>query len=141
LEDEMDFFIETRLWRDLSFFFLATGLFSFFWLKAEGKLYNELKEKLLNKFTELKAQKIEEEIKRWWEGSNEEKDFVKKFEIFLKIYPTQKTRKSKRKTRIYLKKIQEILQKQYLREEIISGETFEELLDLIEEKRKELLSK
>jgi hypothetical protein len=137
----MDFFIETGLLRDLSCFFLAIVLFSFFWLRAEGKIYNELKNKLLNKFTRIKAQRIEEEIKRWWEGSSDEKDFVKKFEIFLKIYPTQKTRKSKRKTYIYLKKIQEILKKQYFREEIISGEIYEELLDLIEEKEKKLLSK
>jgi hypothetical protein len=135
------FFIETGLLRDLSCFFLDIVLFSFFWLRAEGKIYNELKNKLLNKFTRIKAQRIEEEIKRWWEGSSDEKDFVKKFEIFLKIYPTQKTRKSKRKTYIYLKKIQEILKKQYFREEIISGETYEELLDLIEEKEKKLLSK
>lgn len=121
----MDFFIETGLLRDLSCFFLVIGLFSFFWLKANQK---------------LKEENLEKKIEEWWSSSTNEEDFVKKFKIFLEIYPTSKKRNSKKKVYLYLKKIKEILQKQYFREEIISGETYEKLLDLIEEKSKKLLS-
>lgn len=122
----MDFFIETRLLRDLGCFFLVVALFSFFWSKANQK---------------IKEENLERKIEEWWYGSTDEKDFVKKFNIFLEIYPTSKKRKGKKKIYAYLKKIKEILKKQYFREEIISGETYEELLDLIEEKEKQLLSK
>jgi hypothetical protein len=122
----MDFFIETGLLRDLSCLFLVVALFSFFWSKANQK---------------LKEENLEKKIEEWWSSSIDEEDFVKKFKIFLEIYPTSKKRKGKKKIYAYLKKIKEILKKQYFREEIISSETYEKLLDLIEEKEKQLLSR
>jgi len=109
-----------ELLKDLSFFVLSMSIFSFILVKAHQK---------------IKEEKMKEKINEWWKTSKDEEDFLKKFETFLEIYFTPRTEKNRRKAYAYLKKIQVILQKNYLREEKISHDLYERLLNLIEAKQ------
>lgn len=111
--------------RDLSFLVLSAGFFSFAWFKFDEK---------------SKEETLKEKIAEWWESSANEEDFLKKFEILLESHPTPRTEKSRKKAYYYLKKIQVILQKNYLREEKISHDIYERLLDLLDQKKENYAS-
>jgi hypothetical protein len=85
----------------------------------------------------LEIQEIKEKIKDWWDKKPDEKIFQEKIEIFLEEFPRPKKRRGLKKAQKILREIQCSLQKDFLREDKISHDVFEILIDKIERKRKD----